>query len=116
MGALGPTGDGVLLKYTGQAAKDFIANRTGKNPTQSYTVSASHKKVLSHFRKLYSSGTANPSGGVVIDKYMLVGNSCVSNCVGGLNAGGANIPRIIVTPAGLNSYFNDLGLNMIYRD
>lgn len=116
MGDKGPTGDGVLLKYTGKAAKEFIANRTGKNSTRSYTVSASYKKVLSHFRKLYSSGTANPSGGVVIDRYMLVGNSCVSNCIRGLNSGGANIPITIITPAGLNGYFIDLNLNMIHRD
>lgn len=106
-GPFGPTGDGVLLKYSGSDAQNFIKTRTAKYPTVSRTFDVNVAAAQAYFDNLYLNGTANGTKGVVVDQYYLIGNNCSTTVCAGLRAGGFNmIP--IQTPASFAYYINYL--------
>lgn len=108
-GKFGPYGDGVLLRLDGDNATNFIAERTAKYPTSTYSVDVDGAKVKAYYNKLYNSGKPlqGKEGfykyGRVVDTYTLMGpggNNCTTITYKALNYGGANMgaPQ---TPAGM---------------
>lgn len=113
MGEYGLVGNGVLLKLEGDKALNFIAERTAKNPTSTYSVEVDGAKVKAYYDKLYNAGKPlqGKDGyykyGRVVNTYNLVGpggNNCTTLTYKALNYGGANIGAS-QTPAGMNYDF-----------
>lgn len=113
-GSLGPLGDGVLLRLTGEEAQTFIANRTSKFPTVKYSVEVTSVQVKEYYDKIYESGVQlkGKAGvykfGRVVDTYNLIGpggNNGTTIAYKALNYGGANI-RPAQTPGGMLYDFN----------
>jgi|GEM_PF-2838777 len=106
LGAFGPVGDGVLLKYTGSQARQFIKSRTSKFPTNQYTISGINANATyNFFNDAYNAGTPLENGGRLINTYTLLGNNCATSVCNGLRAGGSSIP-VFQTPATLNGFLH----------
>ena len=106
-GRFGPAGPGVMMRYKGNEAKDFIKERTGKYPTNVYQINNANfnaDAAYNYLNNLYWSGEPNSSGGRVVDTYLLLGNNCSTVVCDGLRAGGYNINA--GTPSELNSILN----------
>ena len=107
-GALGPVGDGILLKKTGEDAQAFIDDRTSQFPTSVYVINnVNANAVYDFYQNAYNNGAVNLDGGRFIDTYFLLGNNCATGVCRGLQEGGSSIP-IFQTPAGLNRFLLDV--------
>ena len=106
-GAFGPVGEGVLYKNTGAAARAFIAERTGKFPTNVYSFSLDANATYNFFNDAYNAGSYNTQDSRVIDTYFLLGNNCATVVCGGLRSGGYSIPSI-QTPGGFVNWMNKI--------
>jgi hypothetical protein len=91
-----PTGEGVLVKLTGNEAKSFIQDQiTNKEAVAFEFTKGSDEAVMKHFdNKLNSSGKTPTTGeyagkenAKVIDKYSLLNNNCVTTSVEGVQSG-----------------------------
>ncbi|WP_185126938.1 hypothetical protein [Chryseobacterium taklimakanense] len=104
-GKFGPYGDGVLLRLDGENATNFIAERTAKYPTSTYSVNVDGAKVKAYYNKLYNSGKPlqGKDGfykyGRVVDTYSLMG------------PGGNNCSTIIWNSQHNNLIFNQCNYN-----
>ncbi len=91
-----PTGEGVLIKLTGNDAISFIQNQMLENEAIGYEFSnGSDKSVSEHFNKQLSESDKIPQKGKyagnknakVIDEYNLFTNNCVTTSVNGIQKG-----------------------------
>ena len=91
-----PTGEGVLIKLTGEEAASFIQKQLSENGAKVYEfVGGSDELVSGHFDNLLESSDKTPSAGKyvgsenakVIDKYNLFDNNCVTKSVEGVQKG-----------------------------
>lgn len=107
LGAAAPFGDGVLIKYTGKDATDFIQERLLKYGESTFAFEfpkADAKAIREHYDKMFASGQIPPEGSKaqkeyggkarIIDAYKLVpaggpASTCVTKTCEGLIAGGA---------------------------
>lgn len=105
-----PTGKGVLIRLTGDAAQQYINHEVKDNHASAYEFNdASNEKVMQYYDNLFSSGTKlNPHDASryddnplnygtsddarVINKYFLFGNNCVTTLIIGIQKGGSKIP------------------------
>jgi len=106
MGRFGPAGPGVLIKYSGNKASQFINDRIAKYPTDVYSINSNSFDATSaynYLNGLYNSGTPNANGpGMIIDTYFIVGNNCSTIVGNALNAGGFS--TVSRSPAELGSF------------
>ena len=97
--ALTPTGEGVLCRYTGINAYDYL-RKVSKMELSVYKIkSVSDEEVSQYLDKLWNGGTqpTNPKKNSynnpdcrVIDEYNLFNNNCVTTSVGAINGGNDN--------------------------
>ena len=106
-GRFGPIGEGVLYKKTGADATKFIKERTGKYPTNVYTVGVNTDAAYNYLNDIYNAGEYNTVDSRVINTYVIGGSNCTTTVIDALQAGGSGIP-MIQTPAGVVNYMNDL--------
>lgn len=103
-----PIGRGVLVKLTGENAKQYIKHELSDNKAKAYEIKdASDKKSQKYFDALFKSGRVlnrneseyynknqynygTSSDARVIDKYDLFNNNCTTKSISGLKAGGTN--------------------------
>ena len=102
LGALSPSGDGVLLKYTGPKAVDFVDKYINKYGAQAYELTdvdqAGEAAVRQFFDEKFNSTEERPDNpdrpffndpnARVIDKYNLLDNNCTTiSCEGAKESG-----------------------------
>ena len=108
-GSSDPQGKGVLIKLTGEAAKQYINYEVEENHASVYELSdVSDEKVMQYYDHLFSSGTrlnsddasryeSNPlnygssDDARVVDRYFLLGNNCVTTSIKGMKEGGSKL-------------------------
>ena len=104
-GDLAPSGEGILHKYTGKAAKNYIKSVTSKSEYFSYKVSIKSKQsVHEYYNSLIKNGQSVDKYTYNVDTYRLISNNCTTHSLNALRAGGAEIP-FIITPSGAYQYF-----------
>ena len=109
-GRFGPIGPGIMMRYKGREAEDFIKLRTSKYPTNVYSINNAYfnsTNAYDYLNNLYWSGSTNKTGGRDIGTYLIIGSNCATIVCDGLNAGGMNINY--GTPSTLNNYLNSNG-------
>jgi hypothetical protein len=91
-----PTGEGVLVKKTGDEAKLFIQDQiTNKEAVAFEFTQGSDEAVMKHFDNKLNSSDKTPTTGdyagkenaKVVDKYNLLNNNCVTTSVEGVQSG-----------------------------
>jgi len=118
----GTTGPGVLIKYTGAEASNYIKTELYQNQVKVFEVSGvKDNDVKSTLDTKYNSSTAVPDSksgdireyGHVIDTYSLFGNNCTTTSCDALKDAGADIFNI-ETP--LYSYDEDFTIPSSLQD
>lgn len=109
-GQFGMVGDGVLLRFDGEKASDYINNHFNKgNTAKAYLIpSAKPDKIINFYENLLSKGSSLPKFitkngcqvpneyyeyGKKIDIYSILGHNCVSLAAKALNEGGFDIKK-----------------------
>jgi RHS repeat-associated protein len=99
LGRLSPTGEGVLLKYTGKDATDFIKKNLYKYDAKVFEITdVNDNKVAKHFDKAFNASNKIPTEGSaagnkdarVIDNYNLLNNNCSTTSCDAVNDAGSN--------------------------
>ena len=129
-GSSDPTGMGVLVRLTGDAAQQYINHKVKDNHASTYEFcDASDEKVMQYYDNLFSSGKKldsyeasrynNNSSNYgtsddarVIDQYFLLNNNCVTTSIKGIRKGGTKIRftdplgncLMVFSPNGLKTY------------
>ncbi|MBN6073940.1 hypothetical protein HYE60_01460 [Aggregatibacter actinomycetemcomitans] len=99
---LGTMGEGVLIRYTGEKAQDYIKNELYRLDCNVYRIAdASVDKVIAIFDKEWQSSIEKPDGknvksdiknyGRVIDNYDLTGNNCTTKTSDVLKKSGSKL-------------------------
>lgn len=97
-----PTGEGVLIKYSGTQAKDYYTKELYRMSAHVFLITdVDSKKALEIFDALWDSSNVKPDGentsteikahGHVIDRYDLTGNNCATISTNGLKKAGTKI-------------------------
>ncbi len=111
----GATGAGVLVRYTGEKAKDFIKTELYRMDAKAYEIKdVSDSKIQSVMDKIYNNSTTKPKTGnedvdnygKVIDNYNLFDNNCTTSTIDGVTKGGSNVFKddSFVIPSSLNEF------------
>ena len=96
----GTTGPGVLIKFTGAKAKEYIRTELYKMNAKFFRIKdANDNKVKASLDNQYNSSSVKPtsdskdinSNGRVIDTYSLFGNNCTTKSCDAIKDGGSNI-------------------------
>ncbi len=107
-GAFGPLGNGVLVKYNGDKAREYINKhfKKGKSAKGYLIPDVDKNKVVEYFEEQWQGGVDVPefvekngeqikneyySFGKIIDTYILPGNNCTTKTRDGLKAGGFDV-------------------------
>jgi len=111
LGRYGPIGEGILYKYEGLEATNFIKERMKQSPTKSYVVNDLNViNAFNYLNNLYNEGkpvidaAGNVKKGKYIDTYYLLGNNCSTIVSKALQEGGLGI-GVYQTPSSLNQFF-----------
>lgn len=87
-----PTGEGVLLRKTGNEAYNFLESEKNKKGIAIFEIEkAEDQNVASYFDELWRKGTKSISSkkaaqeGLVIDEYNLFTNNCTTKSIQGIN-------------------------------
>ena len=107
-GRYGPVGPGIMMRYKGREAQEFIKKRTGKYPTSIYNITdVNAKSAYNYWNNMYWSGEENASGGRHVNTYFLVGvgTNCATMTGNGLRQGGFFLNNAH-TPWEMESQFN----------
>jgi len=108
LGGLAPFGDGVLLKYTGDEAKEYLKKRLslgdGKTTNVYFLPDADQQAITKYYEDLYQQGKDLPKtkvkdgkeepnpyygDGKIVDTYSIVGSSCVTKTCDAIEESGA---------------------------
>ena len=110
-GKLTPKGEGVLLKYSGKDAIEYLSQVKTEGNIEIYHISSgSDEKTNSHFDAMFEGGTppSNPDkesfnnpNAKVIDTYSLLENNCVTTSIDGINVDGIIVESDAISPKGL---------------
>ncbi|MGC3979157.1 MAG: RHS repeat-associated core domain-containing protein [Paludibacteraceae bacterium] len=96
----GTTGPGVLVRYSGEKAKDYIRTELYRMNAKFFRVKdANDDKTKANLENQYNSSSETPtsdsrdinSNGRVIDTYSLFGNNCTTKSCDAVKDGGSNI-------------------------
>ena len=87
-----PTGEGVLLRMTGNDAYKYLTNEISKKGITIFEIeNAEDQMVASYYDELWRNGTQSTSSkeaakqGLVIDEYNLYTNNCTTKTIQGVN-------------------------------
>jgi len=120
--SFGVAGNGIVLKFSGKDADNYISNRSKLYATVSHNVTGLNTSAMvGYYEGLINSGQVvyinDPVGrmtntGVRVDTYNLIGNQCATKVTQALQIGGAPYipPNYSMSPIGINSYLNALEL------
>ena len=110
-GKLTPEGEGVLLKYSGKDAIEYLNQVKTEGNIEIYHISSgSDEKTTSYFDAMFEGGTppSNPNkksfnnpNAKVIDTYSLFDNNCVTTSINGINVDGKIVESDALSPKGL---------------
>lgn len=96
----GTTGKGVLIKYTGEKAKDFIKTELYRMEAEAFQIDdADETKVQTFMDAMYNASTESPNTGdadidtygKVVDTYNLFGNNCTTKSCNATKAGESTV-------------------------
>ena len=115
-GKLTPKGEGVLLKYSGKDAIEYLCQvKTEENVEIYHISSGSDENTAAHFDTMFEGG-AQPSdpdkksfhnpNAKVIDTYSLLKNNCVTTSINGINVDGKIVESNAISPKGLAKDLN----------
>ena len=97
---LGPVGDGVLVRYNGDKAKNYIKSELYRMEAKAFQIKdASDSKVRNYFDSKYNVSSTGPDTnnpnvkkyGKVIDEYNLLNNNCTTMSSDAIKAGGSTV-------------------------
>ncbi len=112
--AMSPTGEGVLLRFTGARAKEYIEEEVLLKHAITYEFpNGSDELVMKYFDNLFYRSNRMPTekkykndkDARIINKYFLLGNNCVTTSVNGVQSGVEEDLRLedIISPWGLQN-------------
>ena len=91
-----PTGEGILIRLTGDEAKSFIQDQITRNDAITFEFTkGSDEAVAKHFDNIFNSSDKIPTKGKyadnenarVIDTYNIFNNNCVTTSIDGVQSG-----------------------------
>ena len=97
---LGPVGEGVLVRYNGDKAKNYIKSELYRMEAKAFQIKdASDSKVRNYFDSKYNVSSTRPDTnkpnikkyGKVIDEYNLFNNNCTTMSSDAIKAGGSTV-------------------------
>ena len=114
-GKFTPVGEGVLKKYTGEDAMQYLNEVYDKKSFEIFEINANiDNEIANYFNVLFNNGTRpsaknkdNPNA-KVIDTYHLLKNNCVTTTIRGINSSKQLIESQAISPFGL---FKELNKN-----
>ncbi|MDO9184692.1 MAG: RHS repeat-associated core domain-containing protein [Bacteroidia bacterium] len=118
----GATGQGVLIRYTGDKAKDYIKSELYRMEAKAFQVDDADEKAVQNFMDAqYFGSSESPNTGdedidkygKIIDSYNLFGNNCTTISCDATKAGGADVfnynggEQDFAIPKSLQNYLQD---------
>ena len=120
-GKFTPKGEGVLLRYRGKDAAEYLRQVKDEVNVEIYLISSgSDEKTASYFDAMFEEGTppSNPEKNTfnnpdakVIDTYSLLRNNYVTTSIGGINVDEDLVESKSISPNGLVKDLNKLSDN-----
>ena len=114
-----PTGEGVLIRLTGNDAKNFIQEQMLSNEAVAFEfINGSDKLVTNHFEEIFNNSDKIPTVGKyagderarLVDTYNLFTNNCVTTSVEGVQSGVKQDLKLddLIKPSTLKNMLNVL--------